>query len=293
MTWSPKPYSYQIETCGSLLTIDLMASHDPHSLIQECFSYAQWFDQKYSRFIPGNWLDTVNTTPWIHVLDDESFSLLSFSLQLAELTDGAFDPTISPALEAHGYDRDYSRVAKPEGFAKTRGYEHVELGDHTVQLHEGVHLEFGAVGKGHVLDIIDGMLCYAGLEHFIINFGGDIIARGGYKIGLENPFNLEQLIGTIVVDGFAVAASNGAKRKFGDFHHLLDAVSGQPIRDIAGVFIAAPTGLLADAYSTAVFVSGEEKGVELLEHAEDITGMIVFSDGRFWKKGSYPGEVFA
>jgi thiamine biosynthesis lipoprotein len=87
-----------------------------------------------------------------------------------------------------------------------------------------------------------------------------------------------------MVDGFAIAASNGRKRAVGEFHHLLDAHSGKPVRDIAGVYIAASTGLLADAYSTAVFVSGIEAGKALLENTPDITGLIVFSDGSYWKK---------
>jgi len=100
------------------------------------------------------------------------------------------------------------------------------------------------------------------------------------------------VIGTITVDGFAVAASNGKKRTFGDFHHLLDAHTGEPIKDIAGVYIAASTGLLADAYSTAVFVSGAEKGRALLADAPEVTGLIVFADGSYRMKDGYRGKVF-
>ena len=88
-----------IETCGSLLTIEMTTTQDALPTLEECFSFVRAFDQKYSRFIPGNRLSQINATPGPHPLDDESFALLSFALALAHKTHGAFDPTIISALE--------------------------------------------------------------------------------------------------------------------------------------------------------------------------------------------------
>jgi FAD:protein FMN transferase len=280
---------YTLETCGSLLSIEVRSTHDPLPAIEECFSYVRAFDQKYSRFIPGNRLSQINSTSGPHLLDDESYALLQFSLTLAEKTWWAFDPTIIAALERYGYDSNYSFTQRG---AKPMWYKHVTLWDHTITLHDGVQIEFGAIGKWYVLDVLAYILLEHGIEHYIIDFGGDIIARGWYDVGLENPFNLEQLIGTITIDGFAIAASNGKKRTFGEFHHLLDAHTGKPVNDIASVYIAAPTWLLADAFSTAVFVSGAEKGKALLADSLDVTGLIVFADGSYWIKEGYVGKVF-
>lgn len=283
-------YIFRQESCGSVLTIDLFSENDPTLFVQDCFSICERFEQHYSRFISGNRLDQLNHSPWVPVeLDDEAYVLLSFSLDLARKTHGAFDPTIIRTLESYGYDSSYS-FQRREWWPTW--YQHVELSDHSVILHHDVAIEFGAVGKGYLLDVLAGKLRAAWYTKFLLDFGWDIIADGWYDIALENPFDLSQAIGTIHVDGFAIAASNGAKRKVKDFHHLLDAHTGKPIVDIAGVYIAAPTGLIADAYSTAVFVSWAEKGKELLAAEDDITGVMVFADGTYWQKAWYTWTLF-
>ena len=283
-------YIFRQESCGSVLTIDIVSSQDPALAVQECFSLTQKFEQRYSRFIEGNRLDQVNASGEKSIeLDDESYALIKFLLGIAEKTGWIFDPTIISTLESYGYDKEYSFHRKEWW---PLGYKHVELKDHSLILHHGVQIEFGAIGKGYLLDVLSKSLLKAGFDHFLIDFGGDIIGYGGYEVWLENPFDLWQIIGKITVDGFAVASSNGTKRKVGDFHHLLNAHTGTPVHDIAGVYIAAPTGLQADTYSTAVFVSGAEQGKKLLENTDGITGLIVFSDGSYRKKEQYPGELF-
>ncbi|MBP6911386.1 FAD:protein FMN transferase [Patescibacteria group bacterium] len=97
----------------------------------------------------------------------------------------------------------------------------------------------------------------------------------------------------MTIDGFAVAASNGKKRKVQDFHHLLDPHTGKPVNDIAGVYISAQSCMVADLYSTAVFVSGVEQGKKFLAESDEISGMIVFADGSYWKKEGYRGVLFS
>ncbi|MFA7285051.1 MAG: FAD:protein FMN transferase [Candidatus Absconditabacterales bacterium] len=283
-------YHFRKESCGSVLSIAITSSSDPAAIVRGCFSICDAFEQRYSRFIPGNWLDTINKQQEQGItLDDEASKLIKLMLEVAELTQGLFDPTVIATLEAYGYDKDYSFQKKQGG---PMGYKHVQLHDNILVLHDGVRLEFGTVGKGYLLDVMKDKLIQSGIQDFVLDFGGDIYAQGGHKIGLENPFDLQQVIGTIQVDGFAVASSNGKKRAVGDFHHLLDAVTGKPVMDIAGVYIAAPSGLLADTYSTAVFVSGAQRGMELLQHTKDISGMIVFADGSYRKTYDYPGQLF-
>ena len=284
-------YVFRHESCGSVLTIDMVSSNDPTQLVQDCFLLCDAFEQRYSRFIPWNWLDTINNTQEQSIsIDSEAEMLIRFSLELAEKTHGKFDPTIIRTLESYGYDKEYSFQRKAGG---TTWYQHIDLHEHTLILHHGVKLEFGAVGKGYLLDLVAHELISAGYTHFLLDFGGDMIGYGGYEIGLENPFDLSQVIGTINLDGFAIASSNGMKRKVGEFHHLLDPHTGLPVRDIAWVYIAAQTGLIADAYSTAVFVSWAEKGQLLLANTPEISGAIVFSDGSFWQKDGYPGSFFS
>ncbi|MEI7477249.1 MAG: hypothetical protein WCJ81_01560 [bacterium] len=81
-------YVFHQETCGTVLTIEVMDTKDPSVLIQDCFSYVLHFEQQYSRFIPGNWLDKANTMQETPIpLTDEAYTLLQFSLDLAAKTE--------------------------------------------------------------------------------------------------------------------------------------------------------------------------------------------------------------
>lgn len=279
-------YQLAKETCWTVLRIDVASSSDATTVLQDCFSYCQQFEQRYSRFIPGNWLDQLNRNKQAEC-DEEWLAMIRYALQAANETNGIFDFTIISALEARWYDQAYS-MQQSERWPM--GYQNVELVDHTVKLHGNVKIEFGWIGKGWLLDVM-AKKC-AELESFVIDFGWDIFAKWGHEIGLENPFDLSEIIGTIHVDGFAVAASNGAKRTFKNFHHLLDPVTWNPVRDVAGVFIAASTWLVADTRSTAVFAAGAQRGKQFLQERDDITGMIVYPDGSFWMKEGYPGELY-
>lgn len=97
-----QPYIFRQESCGSVLTIDILSENDPTQLVQDCFSICKKFEDRYSRFIPGNRLDQLNKTQEQSIpLDDEAYELLKFSLDLAHKTAGAFDPTIISKLESY------------------------------------------------------------------------------------------------------------------------------------------------------------------------------------------------
>lgn len=109
-------YVFRHESCGSVLTIDITSGNDPMHLVQDCFLLCDVFEQRYSRFISGNWLDSINRIHDTPIpLDDEAEMLIRFALDIAKKTDGLFDPTISPILESYGYDKEYSFQRKAGG----------------------------------------------------------------------------------------------------------------------------------------------------------------------------------
>lgn len=127
------------------------------------------FEQKYSRFIPGNWLDLLCKNGSAEV-DEEAHRMIFFALELARLTHGAFDPTVGSLLSRLGYGRKDEITNTCE-----IGYQHVELGLDRVVLHNGVRLEFGGVGKGYMLHEIAKYL--SKYERYLVDFGGDIYAK--------------------------------------------------------------------------------------------------------------------
>ncbi len=121
------------------------------------------FEEKYSRFLPGNWLDILNKTGSSDI-DEEGYRMIAFALDLAKRTHGAFDPTVGSLLSRLGYGRkdEIQNVC-------AIGYEHIELHPYKVILHNGIHLEFGGVGKGYMLHELSKMLAHH--DRYLVDFG--------------------------------------------------------------------------------------------------------------------------
>ena len=80
-------YHFRKESCGSVLSIAITSSNDPASIAQGCFLICDAFEQRYSRFIPGNWLDTINKQQEQAItLDDEASKLTKLMLEVADKT---------------------------------------------------------------------------------------------------------------------------------------------------------------------------------------------------------------
>jgi thiamine biosynthesis lipoprotein ApbE len=93
---------FELDTLGTKLRITIDAPHSCEEVFSEIRDMLLEFDKKYSRFIPGNWLDTLNRSGGGE-LDVDSKIMLDFSLELAHQTHGIFDPTIGARLTQLGY----------------------------------------------------------------------------------------------------------------------------------------------------------------------------------------------
>lgn len=133
-------------------------------------------------------------------------NMLAFSLYLAQISTGYFDPTVITALEYYGYGKK-----SPVTRLKNNGYKNIVLQNHRVQLH-GVQIELGGVGKGYLLQKIVKKL--QKFPRFIVNFGGDLYAGGSHKIALEHPQENQLAIGTVLLENTYFCASAPFKRAF-------------------------------------------------------------------------------
>ena len=153
-------YNLDLDVIGTHLSIRVESSSSVS--IEEDFLHIEQrlkdFDQKYSRFIPGNWLHHLN----IHrkgILDTDASKMLSFALEVARKTDGYFDPTIGKRLRNLGYGNQDTEVHMNENIFEEIFTEtlHKEVGNYTdivlgdmgneVFLRKDIELEFGGVGK--------------------------------------------------------------------------------------------------------------------------------------------------
>jgi len=222
----------------------------------------------------------------------EVFYVVEQSLYYAGLSEGAFDPTVAPLVDLWGFmDDAEQRVPEQDEISRALNlvdYRLVEILPAKNEIFlpvENMALELGGIAKGYIVDRTLEVLDEAGVEHAFVNAGGDIGLIGTrpdgepWRIGVRNPRLEQELIAIIPGEDMAVVTSGDYERTFEKdgvkYHHILDPESGKPARYLAGVTITAPTALKADVLSTAVFVLGPEKGMELIESLGEVEGILI------------------
>ncbi len=203
----------------------------------------------------------------------ETAELLRFSLDIAEKTEGALDPTIYPVLTAWGFTLDENRVPDKSEIAallERVDYRNIRIDGGTVSLKNNAMLDFGAVAKGYAGDEAAKILRETGITSALINLGGSITTIGkkpdgtDWKIGVKNPLDSGN-VGTLALSDLSAVTSGAYERYFTAedgtvYGHIIDPATGHPAdNDLLSVTIVSENAALCDALSTALFVMGSEK----------------------------------
>jgi len=257
------------------------------------FDEIERLEKLFSRSIPGSDVVAVNEHAGQRAVkvSPEVFYVTDQALEFAELSEGAFDPTVAPLTDLWGFFSDYEyRVPDPEEIEDTLqlvNYTLVELdpNDQTIFLPlSGMGLELGGIAKGFIVDRTLEILSEAGVENAFVN-AGDIGLLGTrpdgepWRIGVRNPRDQRDMIAVLPLKNKAVDTSGDYERAFEEdgirYHHILDPETGMPAKALASVTVIAATTMEADVLSTAAFVLGPEKGFELIEALPAVDGIFV------------------
>ncbi len=246
--------------------------------IEEGFGEFDRIVKQYTRFDEGSELSDLNrhSGEWFKV-NDEFFELIKYMLNLSEITDGAFDPTVIDFLEVYGYDKkyDFSKLDNPdldkriEEIARTRkSWKEIKVDEKTkmVKLSKGQRIDLGGVGKGYAIDCAFEKLESKGLKNFLIDAGGDIRAKGKnekneyWQIALknENSKGEVEIVGMMELKDESIASSGSWSRRVKQFHHLINPRTGLPENKLKTVYVQAKKAIDSDSWATALFVAGEE-----------------------------------
>lgn len=280
------------QALGSLITIQVDAYDEGRArqAMQRAFAEAERIEQRYSRFIEGNDLARLNAQvgEWVD-LGEEFFELIAFGERLRRKTQGAFDLSVKSLLEGWGYDANYSLK---EGEAGHLGAVEIMAEGRRVKLN--AEIDLGGLGKGYALDRMVNQL--ADFANICVDAGGDLYARGEtegkpWRAAFEHPTETAKAIGVVEVDKLALGCSSPARRQWRDRHHLVDPSTKNPAANMLAVYTQAPAGLLADAYSTALFALGFERAQALLPELP-VEAMLIGPDMQVFRSPTFRGELF-
>jgi thiamine biosynthesis lipoprotein len=227
----------------------------------------------------------------IPVSDPEVVAMVRLALQIARDTGGAFDITIAPLIELWGFYGDSPRLPKQgaiQDCLRKIGYHHLAIKDGILQKNKAdVQIDLGGIAKGYsVLQAVE-VLKRKGVSSALINAGGDVYALGKkgrdmWKVGLRSPRG-DDILGYLEVEDLAVMGSGDYERFFIEdgkrYHHIFDPKTGYPVEGLRATTLVHPDPMIADAWNTAIFVLGPEKGLEWVEKISGMEAVMVTTAG--------------
>lgn len=230
----------------------------------------------------------------------ELFALITRSLGISKLTDGAFDITYASMDRIWKFDGSMQQMPSPgdirASVAKV-GFGQVVLDKdaRTVFLKlEGMKIGFGAIGKGYAADRAKELLMAEGVQAGIINAAGDMNTWGKqpngkpWQVAITNPMDKNKVFALLPIAHGGAVVTSGNYEKYEEFNgkrytHIIDPRTGYPSSGIASVTVFAPKAELADALATSVFVMGIETGLDRINQLPQVECIIIDDQGNIAK----------
>ena len=253
------------------------------------------FNQSLSTYISDSEISTFNQTGNVTFNSPYFFEVLNASKEVHKKSDGYFDPTVGPLVDAWGFgdgatlSLDSSQV---DSVLQYVGFEKIDFDQTTVSTTtKGLKLNFSAIAKGQAIDVVAEYLMAQNINDFMVEIGGEVRAKGKndigetWTIGIEVPdeSRVGGLFDGVLLENSAMATS-GNYRNFKVVNgrkvaHTIDPKTGYPkMITLLSATVVAPSCMYADAYATAAMAMGLEKAKELIESQSDLEGYFIYAD---------------
>ena len=271
--------------------------------VSETMGRLEYYEKIFSRTLEGSELHEINARLAeaaaeglydVRVpLSGLMYRALYLALDYAEITDGAFDPTLGKLLELYnfsGTEHTVPTAEEREEILSHCGWQKLELAPSSDTAYPyqltvadpGIVIDLGGMAKGFIADCLKQELQQGGVSSAIINLGGNILVIGSkpdgspYGIGVLKPEagSSEYLTSFKIRDASAV--TSGSYQRFFEkdgvtYHHILDPATGLPVESgLKSVTVVTESSAVADLLSTALFVMGEAKAAAFLENCSNI-----------------------
>ena len=223
--------------------------------------------------------------------------LIKRSKEIYDSTNGVFDITIYPIMQAWGFPTENYCVPGKKELKKLRGLmgaDHVLYDEKKQEVtlnKEGMKIDLGGIAKGYTSSKVMDIFKENGISSAVISLGGNVQTLNGkpdgsdWRVAVENPADTGSYIGVLSIKDKAVITSGGYERYFKQdgktYHHIIDPANGYPANNgLTSVTIVSDDGTLADGLSTSLFIMGPEKAQKYWkEHSDEFDTILVKDDG--------------
>ncbi len=267
-------------------------------LVGSCLLDVRRLEQQFSLYRQDSAICTLNRTGILVAPDPDMVALLEASLAFADLTGGAFDPTVQPLWSLYA-DHFSSERPDPDGPPREKLAEVLtRVGrrgllvtpDRVALAHRGAAITLNGIAQGFATDKVVEKLRKAGLSTTLVNMGeiraiGSRPEGGPWRVGLADPDRpgAGALTETIDLVDRAVATTAGAGFRFdatGRFTHLFDPATGLSPSLYRTVSVVAPSATEADALSTAFSLMAIPRIRDIVASRPNVQARLIAMDGR-------------
>ena len=233
-------------------------------------------------------------------LSNDFIDVFKLARQVSEDTNGAFDITVAPLVNAWGFGFKHEQMPTKEQVDSLRqliGYQYVTLKDKTIEMQKpGMMLDFSAIAKGYGVDVVARLLERHDIKNYMVEIGGEITTRGinpervPWRIGVNKP-NEDALdesheLQTILNVTDKAMATSGNYRNFyvkegKKYAHTIDPKTGYPVQHtLLSATVLTDRCSKADAYATSFMVLGMDGAKKILERHKELMAYLIFTDSK-------------
>lgn len=285
---------FKFEAIGTHWNIDIqddLSQEREVVLLEKINDRIVKFDSDYSRFRDDTLVTKMSKEAGEFELPSDADLMITLYRKMYDVTGGLVTPLIGQVLVDAGYDAHYSLL--PKHITQPKGWDDVLLWQNPVlKLSEPTLLDFGAGGKGYLVDIVSEIIEKEGIQSYCVDAGGDMRYRNlnkeKLKVGLEHPSDKTMVIGVAEILDQSLCGSAGNRRAWADFHHVINPDTLTSPKEILAVWTIADSTLLADILTTGLFFVSPET---LLSHFS-FEYLIIYSDYSMKKSAGFNAEIF-
>ena len=254
-------------------------------------------DMSVNLWVKNSIISKVNRNEEV-ALDSIFIDNFNIAQEAARLSEGYFDPTISPIVAAWGFSYKNGDSITPQlidSLKQLVDYRNVRIEDgKVVKENPAMQLDFNAIAQGYTSDLIASFLDSRGIKNYLVDTGGEIMARGckpngqSWIVGIEKPaenWDSEQVVQTRVTLRDKGLVTSGSTRKYVErngkrYSHCIDPTTGYPVEhQLLSVTILAENSVWADALASICMVMGLEQSLPIIESMDGVEAYYIFVKG--------------
>lgn len=262
------------------------------------------FNKGLSTYDPTSEISTFNQGLSFTFQKPYFLPVLKKAQEVYSATDGAFDPTVYPLVNAWGFGPGIadSVIQQPviDSLLSLVGYDKISFDEkHVAKNSAEVGIDFSAIAKGYAVDLVGELLENKGVENYLVEIGGEVRARGvnrkgiPWVLGVTNPkyktAGEDPLSEKVSLNNLSLATSGNYENYYvkggKKYAHTISPTTGYPVQhSLLSASVIAEDCMTADAYATAFMVMGKEQVMKFLESHPELAVLLIYDEEGVLKK---------